>query len=142
MQLEEYLDMAPENSIAQTLQYQPLPDDDSYREAYANNLYFEPNAWDLKLIFGQLDQRQGKAIIRQHTGITLPWTQAKILLYWLKGHLEFHEKTQGRVVIPASGVPPAVPPPAKELKEADPTVEIAYEIFNRLRLELLKSQEE
>jgi len=128
--------MAPENPI----QYQSLPEDDTYREIYANNVYFEPSAWDLKAIFGQLDQRQGKVVIRQHTAVTMPWTQAKILFYWLKGYLEFQEATQGKVIIPPSGIPPEVPPPSEEMKKSDPNVEKAYAIFKRLRDELIHSQ--
>lgn len=138
-QLEEYADMAPENSTP-PMQYQSLPEDDVYREVYANNVYLEPSAWDLKAIFGQLDQRQGKVTIRQHTAVTVPWTQAKILMFWLRGYLEFHEKTQGKVIIPPNGIPPEVTPPSEEQKKSDPSVEIAYEIFKRLRNELLESQ--
>jgi len=39
--------MATENKPPSLL---PLPDDDIYCEAYANNVFFEQSAWDLKLI--------------------------------------------------------------------------------------------
>ena len=121
-------------------QYQPLPEDEIYREAYANNVYFEQSVWDLKLIFGQLDQREGKVLIKQHTAITLPWTQVKLLSYWLKGHLEAYEMANGKIHVPANGIPPELAPPSEELKKSDPNVEKIFALFNRLRNEFIESQ--
>jgi hypothetical protein len=123
-----------------TIQYDPLPEESFYREIYANNVYFEPSAWDLKLIFGQLDQRQGKTLIRQHTAVTLTWPEVKVVLYWLRGQLQFHEETQGKVIIPPAGLPGEVPPPTEETKQTEPNSEKAFVIFKKLREELLKEQ--
>ena len=130
--------MAPDK--AAPLQYQPLPEDEIYREIYANNVYFEQSAWDLKLIFGQLDQREGKVLIRQHTAITLPWTQVKILSYWLRGHLESYELTNGKVRLPSAAIPSEISPPTEEQRKAEPNVDKILELFNRLRNELLEDQ--
>jgi hypothetical protein len=127
-------------SADKPLQYQPLPDDDIYREAYANNIYFEQSAWDLKLIFGQVDQREGKVTIRQHTAITLPWTQVKLLSYWLRGYVESYEGANGKIRISPAVIPPDPPPPTEEMRKADPNVDKIYELFRRLRNELLEDQ--
>jgi hypothetical protein len=111
---------------------------DDFTESYANNVYFESSAWDMKLIFGQLDQR-GKVKIVQHTAITLPWTQIKLLIPWLKGHLEAHELVHGKVRITANLIPPELLPPSKELKESDPNAEAIYDVFNKIRNEFVAS---
>ena len=113
---------------------------EDFSESYANNVYFESSAWDLKLIFGQLDQGEGKVKIVQHTAVTLPWTQVKLLSYWIKGHLQAHEMANGKVQIPPSIFPPELPPPTEKLKKSDPNVEAIYALFNRLRNELVSDQ--
>jgi Protein of unknown function (DUF3467) len=94
--------------------------DEIYRERYANNIYFEHSAWDLKLIFGHLDQREGKVVIRQNTAITLPWTQIKLLSDWLRGHLETYELANGKVRIPSNAIPSELAPPTPEQRKSDP----------------------
>jgi|SRR5712664_1332709 len=118
------------------LTYEPA---DEFYEAYANNSYFEASAWDLKLIFGQLDQSGGNVKVVQHTAITLPWTQVKLLSYWLRGQVEAHELTNGKIHMPSSIIPPPLPPLTEELKKSDPNAEAVYGIFNRLRDELIAS---
>jgi len=132
--------MATEKRNLRPIQYEQYPDDRLFTEEYANNVFFEPSAWDLKLIFGQLDQQQGKNLIRQHTAMTLSWPQIKILSFWLRGYVEFHEHLNGLIQVPENGIPPEVTPPTADQKDADPSVEKAYEIFKRLRAELLASQ--
>jgi hypothetical protein len=51
---------------------------------YANNVMYEASVWDLKLIFGQLDQKvaekqQGQATVDYHSAITLPWSTVKTM---------------------------------------------------------------
>jgi len=106
-------------------------------EAYANNIFYEASSWDLKLIFGQLDQREGKLKVVQHSAITLPWPMVKLMAYWLKGQAEAHELTNGKIHIP----PPVVPAPLSltdEIKKSDPNAEAVIAIFNRLRDEFIK----
>jgi len=124
----------------QRMEYATLQDDRFFNEAYANNVYYEASAWDLRLIFGQLDQRQGKSVINQHTGITLSWPQVKILSYWLRGYVEFYEFSNGTIKIPSNGIPPELPPPTQEQRAVDPQVDKVYEIFKKLRSELVESQ--
>lgn len=124
------------NASLDQLTYQRTED---FAEAYANNVYFESSAWDLKLVFGQLDQSEGKVKIAQHTAITLPWTQVKLLLYWLRGQIEAHELANGKIQMAPSIIPPELPPPTPEIKRSDPNAEAIYAIFNRLRNELVTS---
>jgi hypothetical protein len=112
---------------------------DDFTEAYANNVYFETSAWDMKLIFGQLDQSGGKVRTVQHTAITLPWAQLKLLAYWIKGHVEAYEMINGKIYIPPSVIPPEVPAPTQEGKDADPNVQAVYSLFSRIRNEFLAS---
>lgn len=116
---------------------------EDFSEAYANNVYFESSAWDLKLLFGQLDQSgqltQSETKIKTivHTAITVPWAQAKLMLYWLKGHLEAYEAANGKIQMPASIIPPEFPPLTEELKKSDPNAEKIYTLFTKMRNELL-----
>jgi hypothetical protein len=132
--------MPPEKPQAPQIEYEELPNERMYTEEYANNVYYEPSAWDLKLIFGLLDQRHGKNLIRQHTAISLAWPQVKIFSHWLRGYIEFHEYVNGKIVVPSMAIPPEGTPPTAEQKAADPNAEKVYEIFTRLRKELIEKQ--
>jgi hypothetical protein len=122
--------MAPEKQIAFELA------DDLY-EAYANNIYYEASSWDLRLIFGQMDQTGGKVKIAQHSSITIPWSLAKLTAYLLQGQIEAHELANGKIDISPRIIPPELEPPSDELKKSDPNAEAVYAIFNRLRKEFL-----
>jgi hypothetical protein len=73
---------------------------EDYVGTYANNVYYEPSVWDLKLIFGELDQKLGANVIVQRTGVTLPWNHAKVLFHFLRVHLAAYEAEHGRIEIP------------------------------------------
>jgi hypothetical protein len=134
--------MAPDKPAA------PAPDfefADQFYEAYANNVYLEASAWDLKLIFGQLDQSgqlipgERKIKIVEHSAITVPWTQAKLMLFWLRGQIEAHELVNGKVHLPPALIPPPIPPLTEEMKKSDPKAEAVHAIFSRLRDEFISS---
>ena len=125
---------------ARPIEYAPFPDERTYTELYANNVYFEPSGWDLKLIFGTLDQRDGKNLIRQHTAVSLAWPQAKIFFYWLKGYIEFQEHMNGKIIVPLGAIPAEAVPPTEEQKAADPNVQKVYEIFDKLRKEVIQDR--
>jgi len=112
---------------------------DEVYEAYTNNIYYEASSWDLKLIFGQLDQGGGKTRIVQHSAITMPWPLAKLMVYWLRGQIEAHELANGKIHIPPPVIPPALPPVTEEIKKLDVNAEAVFAIFNRLREEFLSS---
>jgi hypothetical protein len=91
--------------------------DADFESLYANNVHIETSVWDLKLLFGELDQRGdgdgNGAVIRQHTAMTIPWMQAKILAYFLSVNIMIAEHQRGRINIPAGVMPPApdsIPP--------------------------------
>jgi hypothetical protein len=79
---------------------------DDFRSVYANNVFFEGSLWDMKMLLGQLDQQIGPNAVVQHTAITLPWAQVKLMRYFLGLHLLSHEMRFGRVQIPTNMVPP------------------------------------
>src|SRR3990167_11504158 len=73
--------MAEQTNGVPTLNFQHT---DDFISLYANNVQFEQSAFDLKLIFGELNQAGGKALVDQHSSMTIPWGQAKLLLYYLQ----------------------------------------------------------
>ncbi len=68
----------------------------------ANNIWHEVSAWDLKLIFGQLDQARTPNVVTQHTAMALSWLQVKLLIYYLQIDLAVYEAQYGKVAIPAA----------------------------------------
>ena len=109
---------------------------DDFYQTYANNIQLEISAWDLKIIFGTLEQHEGKVTIEQHTAVTIPWMQAKLLIYFLQINLAAYEAEAGKVKILPRLLPMAPPPlsqemqsnlPAKELSDA---IQRLYEQFN------------
>src|ERR1700680_2074736 len=81
---------------------------DDFAAGYANNVFLEGSLWDLKLVFGQNDQQIGQNAVVQHTAITIPWPQIKVLTYFLQNHLAAHEIANGRLIIPPNVIPPVV----------------------------------
>ena len=49
--------------------------DEEFASLYANNVQLESSVWDLKIMFGQLDQAKGPNVINQHTAMTMSHTQ-------------------------------------------------------------------
>jgi hypothetical protein len=106
--------------------------DEDFESLYANNVTFEMSVWDLKLIFGQLDQHGGKIAVEQHTSIAVPWVQAKLMSYFLQVNLAVYEADYGRIRIPANVVPPELPPLPPEL-ENNPQAKAVRESVLQLR---------
>jgi hypothetical protein len=114
-------------------------------EVYGNNVLYESSAWDFKFLFGQLDQSgqviggpvKAKTVI--HTAVTVPWPQAKLMLYWLKGHIEAHELVNGKIRMPKNTIPEYLQLP-EEIRKSDPNAEAVFQIFERLRRELVEEQ--
>lgn len=77
---------------------------------YANNVRFEGNVWDLRILFGQLDRDSaGEAMIDWRAGVTVPWPLVKILVFFLSTNLYGHEEAQGFLKVPASQIPKIAP---------------------------------
>jgi hypothetical protein len=85
-----------------------------FEQKYANNVTFETSDWDLRVVFGTLDQgapdqkTYGHAV-KFHTAISVPWRQAKLMAYSACVNVLLHEMTEGKIQIPFS------PPPVEAL---------------------------
>ncbi len=118
-----------------TLQYERT---ENFTSVYANNALFQPSAWDLKIIFGQLDQASGKDIVKQQVAVTIPWAQAKLALYYLRLQVEAMEIQSGKIPIRGDLIPPE-PPPLTPEQEGIPGSKKILEIIQKLREEFIAS---
>ncbi len=109
-------------------------DPEDFEALYANNVQAESSVWDLKVIFGTLDQSTQPNRVVQHTSVNLPWLQIKLLSYLLRANLAFHELQNGKVPIPAS----VMPPDPDKLELAGVTPE-AREALSKLYKEFLST---
>ena len=100
--------------------------DEDFVSLYANNIWHEVSAWDLKLIFGQLDQARTPNVVTQHTAMALSWLQVKLLIYYLQVDLAVYEAQYGKIVIPAAILPPPPGPLPPEM-ENDPVAKASSE---------------
>ncbi len=114
-----------------------MPDDkaikienhEDFTEDYANNVFFESSVWDLKILFGNLDQSSSEVlVIRRHTAISIPWLQARLMSYFLHLNVSIHEHSNGSEPMPKRLLPPPPTPPIGELAN-DPTALAAYEDY-------------
>ena len=110
----------------------------NFISTYANSVYFEASAWDLKLIFGQLDQTSANPAVQQNVAITVPWAQAKLALFWLRLHIEVAEVQVGKFVLRKDVIPPEAPALTPE-QEKDDMTKITHDLYVRLRDEFLKN---
>lgn len=94
---------------AATITFSPLAserDKDEFEALYANNIQVEHSVWDLKVIFGILDLSDAqKPKVTQHTSVNLPWSQVKLMSYYLRVAVALHESQNGKIPIPPSVVP-------------------------------------
>lgn len=104
--------------------------------SYANSFILESSTWDLKLIFGQLDQSTTPNTVQQHLAVTLPWTQVKLLSYYLRVHLKAEEMQDGKIHI-RPDVRPNEPDPPTEEQAKDPSYMELYEFVKKLREEFI-----
>jgi hypothetical protein len=91
--------------------------DEDFTALYANNVVSEHSVWDLKVIFGILDQSISPPQVVQHTSINLPWTQVKLLSYWINVAIAIQEFYNGKINVPAF----IMPPDPRTIIEAVPT---------------------
>jgi hypothetical protein len=108
---------------------------------YANNIFFESTAWDLKLTFGHIEQVSDPTTIQHDFAVTIPWPQAKLALFWLRLHVEMAEaEVRAKIPIREDLLPQELPAKLPEPLEADPASAKRFrEIYERLRAEFLKS---
>ena len=108
---------------------------DKFEEVYSNNFHFELSAWDLKILFGQLEQHAGQGEVDWRTAITLGWAQAKILEYYLRANIAYREKLDGKIIVPRRVVP-GLTEPTEEAKKSDPNAQALYEAYLKIHREV------
>jgi hypothetical protein len=118
------------DSTAPTRRNPSLQPSEDFSSAYANSVFLEPSTWDLKMIFGQLDQSVDPNVVEQHTAITIPWTQAKILSHFLRVQIAAFEVVHGKIALHRGILPPEPSAPTKEILAEEPK---AQEIFDKLK---------
>ena len=102
---------------------------------YANNFQFEPSAWDLKVLFGQLEQHTGRSVVDWHTAITIPWLQVKFVAYYLRVQAAWYEQQNGPLRAPSFVMPPEPKPPSGELAN-DPIANAFYDAKKKIYTEM------
>jgi len=120
--------MSDENTKVNPQLANAIQSGEFYRD-YANNVFLESSEWDMKLIFGQLDQRTIPFRVEQHGSVSLPWNQAKVFAYLLCVHLAAYELQNGKITVPNSVLPPEPTPP----KEGDPNLQALFQRMIWLR---------
>ncbi|MCX6636366.1 MAG: DUF3467 domain-containing protein [Acidobacteria bacterium] len=127
--------MDEQQSTAKQTSSAPLTPEPDFDDVYANNSRFEISAWDLKIHFGQLDQSSGQATVDWNTAITVPWTQAKLLSYFLQLNIAIYEAENGKIQLPRGIVPPPPEPPVGELAE-NPAANAVFKLAQKLHQEI------
>jgi hypothetical protein len=107
------------------------PEEIEVDHIYANNVSFEPSLWDLKLIFGQLDQHGETPSVDWHTAATIPWLCAKIVSYYLQMNIAGYEAGNGKIRIPAEAIPPPIDPPSGDSEDEAAAIKF-YEFAKKL----------
>lgn len=128
------------------MQEQPTPSSppkavrsDEFEELYANNVLFEPSIWDLKMVFGQLVQGEGGPIIRYHTAMTIPWSQAKLMCFFLLLQLVAHQSDIGGKISLPERMIPKPPQFTDEELEKNPSIRTVIDLFVKVRDEYFKA---
>ncbi len=112
---------------------------EDFSSVYANNVQFQPTAWDLKLVLGELDQQGGRVTVEQHTCVTLPWLQVKLMNYYLGLNLAIHELQHGKIKVSNDLLPPVPPTPPEELAKL-PLANTILEVISKMREEFIAGQ--
>ena len=116
--------------------------DEEFASLYANHVRYETSVWNLRLVFGELDLTVfDKEVVNQHTAITLPWLQVRLMIYFLQVNLAVHEARHGKVILP-SAVAHIVPPLPNELLgdlANDPAAISVLDKLRELRQQLLEN---
>lgn len=127
------------NSTAPIRRNPSLQPTEDFSSGYANSVFLEPSTWDLKMIFGQLDQSVEPNVVEQHTAITIPWAQAKILSHFLRVQLAAYEAVHGKVALHRGILPPEPTVPTKEMLVEEPKAQEIFDILKKLHKELIES---
>jgi hypothetical protein len=94
---------------------QEIRRDQNFISVYANNVQLESNAFDVKMVFGILDQSGATKLppilaVDQHTSVSISWPEVKLLIFFMQLHLAGYEAENGKVKVPLNAIPPEPPP--------------------------------
>jgi hypothetical protein len=95
--------------------------------AYANQIRFETSSWDLKIIFGQLDQSAGSPDVEWQSAVTIPWAQVKLGIFSLQAQVAAYEHLFGKIQTPWDVIPPGPTKPSDEELARNPASKGLYE---------------
>jgi hypothetical protein len=98
---------------------------------YANNINFEHSAFDLRVVFGQIEHHGGAHIV-QRAGIHLSWLEAKLAAIFFVSNVIIHEEAYGSTTIPADSRPAFVNEQEAALPLKELMAKIAREVAERL----------
>jgi hypothetical protein len=89
---------------------------EDFMDFYANNALLQSTLWDLRILFGQVDQTLKDSPSIYNLSVRIPWPQVKLMLYFLTLHLSGYETKNGRIKLPPGMVPefPTCPPQGGE----------------------------
>jgi hypothetical protein len=110
--------------------------DDDFANIYANVVRYQSNAYDLKIVLGEIDLSGDIETHRMHTGLTIPWSAAKIAIYYLTVNVMFHEALNGNIKLPPSQIPPMIEAPPEVMN--DPAQKKLYDEINAFRDQFIK----
>jgi len=127
--------MAESTNAAPTTKIKRIEDFLSY---YANNVQFEQTAFDLKITFGELDQSGSEICVEQRAAVTIPWAQAKLMIYYLQGQVAAHELETGKIKIRNDLVPAPIPSLTPE-QAKHPIAEDLMELLKTLREQFISN---
>ncbi len=127
----ESVNQTPPQIVAE---YQKTED---FATVYANNVRYESSVWDLKMIFGDLDQSQGKEVVQLHTFVSIPMIKSKIIADMLRLNVEAYELDNGNIDVPIRVIPPGVELEAEQ--EQNPLFRSIRDLVNKRRAEFIAS---
>lgn len=83
---------------------------EQFDEKHANNVRVDSSVWGVSLMFGTLDQGSPDPdlyppSVKFHTHVSMPWVQAKIMLYHMYMTMMFHDVSETQVVVPDAVLP-------------------------------------
>jgi hypothetical protein len=112
---------------------------EDFRSFYANSVLTDANAWDVKLIFGQIDEVDNERAIKQNVAVSMSFGLAKLTLYWIEAAIIAHEiETGRRVGIRDNVLPPPLTPLSPE-QEKVPDLVKYQEAMKQLRDKFIAS---
>src|SRR5947209_3435932 len=95
---------------------------EDFVSVYANSVFTDATAWDIKLTFGQFDEIDGVSATKQQVSVTMPFGAAKVMMYWIEASLIAHEVEIGRPIGIRQNARPKPLPPLTTEEQKDPNL--------------------